>query len=194
VTGAVKVDGRRERTKRTHAAIVAALTVLLDEGRIEPTAVEIAERAGVAVRSIGQHFASREALLLAVAKHHAERLAHEPLPAEGPFEERLVAFLAARARSLEASSAMRRAAAVVLARSPAVAHALDLAARARRVEAARIFAREIAASVDPPAFERAVAVVASGRTWDAMRGEMGLSIKAAREQLGFLLRAALHVR
>ena len=60
-----KIDGRHERTKRTRAAIVGALTELLDEGRIEPTAVEIAERASVAVRSIGQHFASREELLLA---------------------------------------------------------------------------------------------------------------------------------
>lgn len=186
-----KIDGRRERTKRTHAAIVAALTELLDEGRIEPTAVQIAERAGVAVRSIAQHFASREDLLLAVAKHHAERLAHAPVAADGAFDARLEAFLAARCPSLEASAAMRRAAAVVLARSPSVAHALDVAAQERRAEVARIFAQEIAASESPRVTERTVALVTSGRAWDTLRSEMGLGVKAAREQLGFALRGAL---
>lgn len=186
-----KVDGRRERTKRTRAAIVGALTALLDEGRIEPTAAEIAERAGVAVRSIAQHFASREELLLAVTRHHAERLAHPPIPRDGSFDERLEAFVEARARSLEASGAMRRAAAVVLARSPAVARALDDAARERRRETAKFFSAEIAACDDPHAAERAVAVASSGRTWDALRVELGLSAKAARQQMAFVLRAAL---
>jgi AcrR family transcriptional regulator len=186
-----KVDGRRERTKRTRAAIVQALTDLLDEGRIEPTAVQIAERAGVAVRSIAQHFASREELLLAVARHHAERLTHTDVDTRAPFEERLAAFVAGRARSLEASAAMRRAAGVVLQRSPAVAHALEDVARERRKESARIFAPEIAATGEGPAVERAVSLVTSGRAWDVLRGEMGLSAKAAREQLTFLLRALL---
>jgi AcrR family transcriptional regulator len=186
-----KLDGRRERTKRTRAAIVGALTDLLDEGRIEPTAAQIAERAGVAVRSIAQHFASREELLLAVAGHHAERLAHEPLDGRGTFDERLESFVATRARSLEASIAMRRAAAVVLGRSPAVAHALGEAAKERRKEASRVFAAEIAASHEAPAVERAVALVTSGRAWDALRVEMGLGVKAAREQLGFTLKALL---
>ena len=186
-----KVDGRRERTKRTRAAIVAALTGLLDEGRIEPTAAQIAERAGVAVRSIAQHFASREELLLAVAQHHGERLAHKPVDVGGSLEERVEAFVAARSKALEASMAMRRAAAVVLGRSPAVTHALEAAAKERRKETSGLFAAEIAASADPPAVERAVALVTSGRAWDAMRVEMGLGARAAREQLVFMLRSAL---
>jgi TetR/AcrR family transcriptional regulator of autoinduction and epiphytic fitness len=186
-----KVDGRRERTKRTRAAIVGALTALLDEGRIEPTAAEIAERADVAVRSIAQHFASREELLLAVAEHHARRLAHAPIDATGTFDERLEKLVASRTKSLEASSAMRRAAAVVLGRSPAVARALDRAARERREETARVFARELAAARDPAAAERAVALLTSGRAWDALRGEMGLGVKAARDQTAFAIRALL---
>jgi polyhydroxybutyrate depolymerase len=186
-----KVDGRRERTKRTRAAIVGALTELLDEGRIEPTAAEIAERAGVAVRSIGQHFASREDLLLAVAEHHQERLAHEAPDLASPFEERCTLFVAARARLLERSRAMRGAAAVVLARSPAVAKALERVAKERRAETARTFADEIARAVNPEATERTLALVTSGRAWDAMRGELGMSAKAAREQLSTMIRGAL---
>jgi AcrR family transcriptional regulator len=188
---AQKVDGRRERTKRTRAAIVTALTALLDEGRIEPTAAQIAARAGVAVRSIAQHFSSREELLLAVAEHHATRIAPAVIDAKATFEERLEKLAASRARTLEASSAMRRAAAVVLGRSPAVARALERAAKERRDETARLFASEIAASGDPAAVERGVAVVTSGRAWDTLRGEMGLGPKAAREQMGYLLRRLL---
>ncbi|HEY8040145.1 MAG TPA: TetR/AcrR family transcriptional regulator [Polyangiaceae bacterium] len=187
-----KVDGRRERTRRTRAAIVAALTALLDEGRIEPTAAEIARRAGVAVRSIGQHFASREQLLLAVTVHHAARLALPPLDADAPLPVRIEQLVLRRARVLEASMAMRRAAAVVLARSPAVARALERAAKERRAETSRLFAAELAAADDPQAAERTVALVTSGRAWDALRVELGLGVKAARDQLARMLEDALH--
>jgi AcrR family transcriptional regulator len=186
-----KVDGRRERSKRTRAAIVGALTALLDEGRIEPTAVDIAGRAGVAVRSIGQHFASREELLLAVADHHRQRLAHATADASAPLEERLARFVAARSRELEASRAMRGAAAVVLARSPGVARALHVVAEQRRAEAARVFAAEIASAKDPRVTERSLALLTSGRTWDALRIELRLSVAAAREQLTSMLRRNL---
>ena len=188
---AEKVDGRRERSKRTRAAIVGALTALLDEGRIGPTAVDIAKRAGVAVRSIGQHFASREELLLAVAAHHAGRLEHGPVDAKMPLAHRVDLFASQRARELEASRAMRGAAAVVLARSPGVARALHVAAERRRAETARVFASEIAASSEPRAAERSLALVTSGRAWDALRTELGLGTKAARDQLVILLRSAL---
>jgi TetR/AcrR family transcriptional regulator, regulator of autoinduction and epiphytic fitness len=188
---AAKVDGRRERSKRTHAAIVQALTDLLDEGRIEPTAVEIAKRADVAVRSIAQHFASREELLLAVAQHHTQRLEHAAVDAQAPLARRLEAFVTERARELEASRAMRGAAAVVLARSPGVAQALQRVAERRRAETARVFANEISASNEPKATERSVALVTSGRAWDAMRVELGLGVKAARDQLAATLHAVL---
>lgn len=168
-----------------------ALTELLDEGRIEPTAAEIAARANVAVRSIGQHFAAREELLLAVAEHHAERLAHAPVDAAASFVTRCEQFAAMRARLLEESRAMRGAAAVVLARSPSVAKALERVARERRAETARTFAKELAATKDPETAERTLALVTSGRAWDAMRVELGLSAKAAREQLVRMIRETL---
>jgi TetR/AcrR family transcriptional regulator of autoinduction and epiphytic fitness len=186
-----KLDGRRERTKRTRAAIVEALTALLDEGRIEPTAAEIAERAGVAVRSIAQHFASREELLLAVSEHHATRLRRPVIEAGLPFEERLAKLVGERGRALEASRAMRGAAAVVIAHSPSVARALERVAKERRRETAEIFAVEIARAADPESAERTLALVTSGRAWDAMRAELGLTVKGAKEQMGKMLRGAL---
>lgn len=187
-----KIDGRRERTKRTRMAILAALTELLDKGAIEPTAAEIADRAGVAVRSIGQHFASREELLLAVAEHHAARLRPAPRIAKtSSLEERLSVFVKHRAKVLEGSSAMRRAAAVVLARSPSIAEALRRVAAERRAASRELFAAEIAKAENPEATERAVALISSGRAWDSLRHDMGLGPSAAREQLAFTLRTLL---
>jgi AcrR family transcriptional regulator len=184
-------DGRRERTKRTRAAIVEALTQLIDEGRVELTGAEIAERAGVAVRSIGQHFASREELLLAVAEHHASRIDADPVDASGPFDARLEQFVIQRTRVLERSRPMRRAGAQMEGRSPAVALALDRAARRRREEAARVFATEIEAAASPREAERSVALVTSGRAWDTLRVELGLGERAARAQVALLLRTVL---
>jgi TetR/AcrR family transcriptional regulator of autoinduction and epiphytic fitness len=187
-----KVDGRRERTKRTRAAIVEALTALLDEGRIEPTAAEIAARADVALRSIAQHFASREELLLAVAEHHASRLRRAEIDGGAPFEERLERFVLARSRVLEASRAMRGAAQVVIARSPSVARALEAAAKGRRRETQAAFANELSQHVaDAERVERALALATSGRAWDAMRTELGLGPKAAREQMEWTVRRLL---
>jgi len=187
-----KPDGRRERTKHTHAAIVVALTELLDEGRIEPTAAEIAERAGVALRSIGQHFSSREELLLAVAEYNAARFPQARLDVNASFEDRLSAFVKDRAKTLEASRPMRQAAAAVAARSPSVAVAVRRTADERHAVTTRLFAREIAEAEDPEATDRAVALLTSGRAWDSLRGDMGLGTNAARQQLTFTLRALLH--
>jgi AcrR family transcriptional regulator len=186
-----KIDGRRERTKRTRVAIVTALTELLDQGRIEPTAAEIAEAAGVALRSIGQHFASREELLVAVAEHNATRFPVPEYDVAASFEDRLAAFVKDRARILEASRPMRQAAAVVAGRSPGVTEALRRATDGRRAVSARLFAKEIAQAEDAEATERAVALVTSGRAWDALRVDLGLGTATARQQLAFTLKGLL---
>jgi AcrR family transcriptional regulator len=188
---ALKIDGRHARTIRTRAAIVTAVVDLLDEGRIEPTAAEIADRAGVALRSIGQHFASREELLVAVAEHHASRIEARPIDASLPLGARLARFSVARAKLLEATRTMRGAAAVVAWRSPAVRRALQAAERMRRAETARLFAREIASSDDPTATEQALALASSGRAWDAMRVDLALTSANARALLARLVTSAV---
>ena len=86
----VPVDGRRLRAVRTRAQILGALLELLDEGSPAPTASEIAARAGVALRSIAQHFKTREHLLVALAQKHLARLPFtEPAVSTGGFDDRL---------------------------------------------------------------------------------------------------------
>jgi len=179
-----KQDGRHARAARTHEAIVSALLDLADEGKLAPTAAEIAERASVAVRSIRQHFASREALFLAASAEHAKRMTldHDPVGPAGTLHDRISRFVAQRARALEATSALRRAANLAEPRSLAIGRAIGQISKERRREIERVFAPELEAA---PKGERktvldALDVATSGRTWDTLKREMKLRESDAR--------------
>ncbi len=55
-------DGRSDRGLRTHERIVLALFELIREGNLQPRGEEIAEKAGVAVRTLFRHFDDMEGL------------------------------------------------------------------------------------------------------------------------------------
>ncbi|WP_372749642.1 TetR/AcrR family transcriptional regulator [Litorivivens sp.] len=59
-------DGRRQRTERSRAAIVSAAVDLVNEGVLIPTAQQIAERAGVGLRTFFRHFEDMSSLFVAV--------------------------------------------------------------------------------------------------------------------------------
>ena len=58
-------DGRRQRSERSQTAIIEAALSLMDEGTLVPTAQQIADRAGVGIRSFFRHFADMDSLFLA---------------------------------------------------------------------------------------------------------------------------------
>ena len=58
-------DGRRQRSERSQTAIIEAALSLMDEGTRVPTAQQIADRAGVGIRSFFRHFADMDSLFLA---------------------------------------------------------------------------------------------------------------------------------
>lgn len=58
-------DGRRQRSERSQTAIIEAALALMDEGILVPTAQQIADRAGVGIRSFFRHFADMDALFMA---------------------------------------------------------------------------------------------------------------------------------
>jgi TetR/AcrR family transcriptional regulator, regulator of autoinduction and epiphytic fitness len=179
---AVREDGRHARKARTREAIVSALLALLDEGVPEPTAAQIAARAGVAVRSIAQHFRTREQLMLAIASQHVAR---QPDVAkkvhDGPLDMRLGDFVSARVQELESSRAIRRAASRAADSSEAVAGALADVSRRRRAALAQVLGKELTGR--PPWVRHAVEALTSGPTWDVLRGDQRLSVSAAEASL-----------
>src|SRR5206468_10633855 len=66
------VDGRAARSARTRRAIVDAMRALHNEGDLRPTAPRIAERAGVSVRTVWQHFDGLETLLVEAGRRDLE--------------------------------------------------------------------------------------------------------------------------
>lgn len=187
-----KQDGRHARAARTHQAIVSALLDLADEGELAPTAQAIATRAKVALRSIRQHFPTREELFVAAAEEHARRVAQAKpteLPAATSLSERISRFVAARARQLEGSSALRRAAALVEPKSPTVRQSMRSLGKIRRREVESTFAPELA---ELPRAERETAIDAldvatNGKTWDTLRYDMSLSQTAAANVVKLLV-------
>jgi AcrR family transcriptional regulator len=71
------VDGRRQRSERSRAAILTAALNLIDRGNYAPTTREIAQEAGVGLRSFFRHFEDMEALIEAIDQKM--RQYYEPL-------------------------------------------------------------------------------------------------------------------
>ena len=112
-------DGRAARALRTREAIVDACIALVEEGDLRPTAPRIAERAGVSVRSVFQHFDDLPSLHIAVTESIAERMAAlvVPIDATLPLDDRIARFVEQRSNLLEAMTPFRVAAASTV-RSP----------------------------------------------------------------------------
>lgn len=145
ITASGREDGRSLRAARTRDAVVEALLSLNDEGNLRPTARQIADRAGVSLRSVYVHFEDLEDLFSAAAAKHFERMLalYVALPTEGPLEERLDAFLHQRARIIEAAAPVRRAALLQEPFSPALAEVMNFSRKAARDEVERVFATEL---------------------------------------------------
>lgn len=190
-----RIDGRLARSERSRRAVVAALLDLFEEGELRPTAAQIAERAGVSLRSVFQHFESLETLFAAAADVQMERLAPllVPIPTGGSFSGRLSMLVTRRARVLEAIAPVRRASLRVEPFSNEVRTRLEQARSRGRREMERVFARELAEL--PPGERRDVAAAlgaaASWSTWEHLRRHQGLSVERARKVLARTITALL---
>jgi TetR/AcrR family transcriptional regulator, regulator of autoinduction and epiphytic fitness len=188
-------DGRTVRAERTRQALVDALFGLLDDGELRPTAERIAERAGVSERSVFQHFPDREALFEAVARQQYERVfsALEPVDLSLSLHARLDAFVVQRARLLEESGSVRRAALLLEHESEVVAGWLESWRRAAATEVERVFRHELEEQ------ERAVLLgalvsAASGPVWEGYRLHQRMSAERARAAMRRTLAALLGER
>src|SRR5437899_11910518 len=105
------VDGRVRRGAENRSALVEALVALYEEGELAPTAAQIAQRAGVAVRSVYGHFGDVETLAAEVSRRQWQvhgRLM-DPEPASGALDERIEELGASRAELFRAVAPARGA-------------------------------------------------------------------------------------
>jgi len=192
------VDGRAARANRTRLAVVDALLRLIDDGDLRPTAPRIAERAGVSLRSIFQHFSDLEALFAAAAARELERLSElvGPLPIGSSLDHRLDAFVAQRARVLEAVTPVSRASLLQEASSAELRSSRARLLALARAEVGDVFRAELDRRPRADRLELldALDAASSWQTWEALRAHQNLSPTRARRVMRRTLSALLDER
>lgn len=188
------IDGRTARAIRTRQAIVDACITLIDEGDLSPTAPRVAERAGVSVRSVFQHFDDVDGLYVAVGDRLLERLVGLVLQVDPamPLERRLPLVVRQRAVLLDALTPIRKSAAINAWGSAAVTHRMLAGQAFLRAEVATVFSPEITAAGDAgPELLIAVDTVLSWSAWNHVREVVGLPHEEAVGVVERLLRTVL---
>lgn len=183
------MDGRSERGARNRQAIVAAALAFVVEQDALPTTQQVAERAGVAPRSVFHHFASLDALFAEAAQTQAERwwaLLAPPEPGL-TLTERLAAALAQRAALFEEIGAVRRVAVRHESSSDVLAERLRDSRDALRRHLRRALNPELA-DLDPAAIA-GIEAAASWEMWDLLRKD--LSMDDAVAAMAALIESAL---
>lgn len=184
--GIEKIDGRRARGLRTRDAIISALLDLIAGGDVAPTAQRIADRAGVSVRSVYQHFADVEGLYADAAARTYEwvrETAKDVDPALG-VEERVDAFVENRSSTLEALLAFHRAVRLMEPTSDRVRNYRLAMEKWEKDRVGKVFAPELRAMDSPQrsAVLAGIDVLSSADSWDHLRRN-GQSARAARQVL-----------
>jgi len=175
------------RTARSRQAICDACLDLVQEGVLQPSADQIALRAGVSRRSIFNHFSDLTALYDAVVKTGLARCAPllEELPLTLPVGARVTRAIAMCARFHEATTPFRRAMTAQLLVGPLREQALRVTQKLLREErdkVAALFRAELAAlaPADRSELIEALASAVSPASWEHLRTSRGLSPERAR--------------
>jgi AcrR family transcriptional regulator len=181
---ATKVDGRRARGLRTRDAIVSALMELIASGDIAPTAQRIADRAGVSVRSVYQHFTDVEGLYADAATRTYEwvlTMTAEIDPA-WPLEQRIETFTNSRSTILEAITPFNRASRLVEPTSASIERNRLVLQKEGRERLDAAFAPELS-RLTPSGRANllgALDVLSSWSAWEHLRSS-GASVRGARQ-------------
>jgi AcrR family transcriptional regulator len=161
-------DGRRLRREQNREAVLDAMAALFEEGHYQPTTGEIAERAGLSLRSLFRYFDDVDDLNHAAIERQlvkARPLLDVGVGPDAPTDEKIRHLVAARvaARATRASAH----------RSRVVAAQLHEGRSFLRHQIERLFATELAgpgASLLP-----AIDALCSFESYELLRHDHGLS-------------------
>lgn len=167
-------DGRVKRGERSREAIVDALMELVGEGSLQPTVQQVAERAGVGLRSVFRHFSDSERLYAEMdARLSAEAV---PVLLEDPPEgrpiERARALVVQRIALFERIAPYKRAGTVQRSRSPFLNARHRSLVRALRTQLLR-WLPEL--EDGPQDVVEGLDLATSFEAWDRLRSEQRLS-------------------
>jgi TetR/AcrR family transcriptional regulator of autoinduction and epiphytic fitness len=179
-----QLDGRLARSQRTKRAIVDALRSLHADGDLRPTAPRVAERAGVSLRTVWQHFQDLESLFVEGGRRDVEIARQFVIDIDPalPLAERIDRLAAQRAEMFEAMAPTWRAARLQEPFSPQIQLNRDRLMALGREQVETLFAPELALLADQQRTELcdAVHVATSWSIWESMCTELKLDSGQAR--------------
>ncbi len=182
------VDGRHLRRAQNRDAAIEALVTLYEEGRYDPSAAEIAERAGLSPRSLFRYFDDTDDLARAAVAYHlalVQPLLSVAVAPDDPLDRRIDELVR---RRVELWEAIMPSARVARMRAPVVP---VLAEELRRN---RAYLRRQIGRVLPELGKQALAaadVLCSFESYELLRNDQRLSAKAVRDVIAGGLRGLL---
>lgn len=187
---AAPIDGRRKRSHSSRAKIVKALLDLVEGGTISPSAAEVAEAAGVGLRSVFRHFDDMESLYREMSDGiEAKVLPMMLKPLEASEWKGRIRELAERRVSVfEAILPFRISASIKRHQSEFLMQSYK---RMLRVERQGVEALLPEAVLSDPAQTNAVLAPLSFQTWRLLRHDQELPIATARTVVLRLVEAVL---
>jgi AcrR family transcriptional regulator len=189
------VDGRAARGERTRRAIVDAHISLIRAGELTPTGAQIADRAGVSLRSLWGNFNDIETLFAATGAEVLDRqnAMLVPIDADLPLDERLEAYCRQRAEILEFIAPFARSSEIRAPFSRELQRNRVRYLHSVRVEAEALFASELARLDDAGRREvvQALGIIVTWPTWVSLRDVMRLPIPEATAVMTRMIAALL---
>ena len=87
-----KIDGRKQRSKKSQKLIVESMIKLIEKGNLYPTAKEVADESGIAIRTVFRQFADLETLTCKADEVIHQRLLSEKkvIKSSSPLANRLI--------------------------------------------------------------------------------------------------------
>lgn len=185
-------DGRVQRGRRNRERIIEALISLVQQGELQPTAEQVAQRAGVGARTVFRHFEDMDSLYTEIyGRVRREIVPLVLLEFGGGLEERVRQLTRRRAEIYERIAPFRRAGALFRWRS-------DFLREANRamVRELRTHLKTALPELDeaPPAVLEAVDLLTSFETWERLRGDQRLGRERAQETVASSVLALLDER
>jgi AcrR family transcriptional regulator len=183
-------DGRIKRSQDSQQRIVTAMLELVSEGNMTPSAEQVAERAGIGLRSVFRHFKDMDSLYREIADALAAAIGdvvRQPFKSIG-WHAQVLELVDRRAEVFETLSPFLQAAHVHRQRSAFLKAGHERFVRTLRQVMLALLPTEVARS---SLLVEAIELLLSFEAWRRLREDQGLDVAKARRVLKSMIGAML---
>jgi len=183
-------DGRRKRGDQSRRQIVDAMIELVRSGEMSPSAAQVAERAGVGLRTVFRHFDEMEILYREMAEVIRARIMPEVVKpySSSTWRERLSELVNRRVTLYDEIMPLKVAGSVLRFRSPFLMEDYHEHLRMERKTLRQVLPDFILEDGD---LFRALEMLTSFQAWRRLRQDQGLSATDAKRVTLRLIEGAL---